>query len=84
MRGGKNDAIAGIIQITRSVGHNIIDLAATMVNYTVQVWSRQARFLASVLVGAAVASNFQPTLQEEGCKTLSVSGSYKDDKAKLM
>ena len=72
------------MQITRSVRQKIFDRAAMMVNHTEQVWSRQARSLASVLAGAPVASLFQPALQKEGCKTLSAFGVCKDHKAKMI
>ena len=70
--------------LTNEVRQRLIERAQMMVNSTEPVWSRQPRFWAPVVAGAAVATVLEPALREEGCKILSVFGLCKDHKAKMI
>ena len=70
--------------LTNEVRQRLIELAQMMVNSTEPVWSRQPRFWAPVVAGAAVATVSELALREEGCKILSVFGLCKDHKAKMI
>ena len=70
--------------LTNEVRQKLIERAQMMVNSTEPVWSRQPRFWAPVVAGAAVATVLEPALREEGCKILSVFGLCKDHKAKMI
>ena len=72
------------MEITNEVRQRLIERAQMMVNSTEPVWSRQPRFWAPVIAGAAVATVLEPALKEEGCKILSVFGLCKDHKAKMI
>ena len=68
--------------LTNGVRQRQIERAEMMVNSTQLVWSRQPRFCVPVVAGAAVATEMEPALREEGCKILSVFSLCKDHKAK--
>ncbi|MEL7079764.1 MAG: hypothetical protein AAGM46_28500, partial [Cyanobacteria bacterium J06582_2] len=70
--------------LTNEVRKRLVERAQLMVNSTEPVWSRQPRFWAPVIAGAAVATVLEPALKEEGCKILSVFGLCKDHKAKMI
>ena len=70
--------------LTNEVRQRLIERAQMMVNSTEPVWSRQPKFWAPVVAGAAVATVLEPALREEGCKILSVFGLCKDHKAKMI
>ena len=70
--------------LTNGVRQRLIKRAQLMINSTEAVWSRQPRFWAPVVAGAAVATVLEPALREEACKILSVFGLCKDHKAKMI
>ena len=72
------------LALTNEVRQRLIERAQMMVNSTEPVCSRQPRFWAPVVAGAAVATVWEPALREEGCKILSVFGLCEDHKAKMI
>ena len=70
----KMQALEHQMTLTNEVRQRLIERAQMMVNSTEPVWSRQPRFWAPVVAGAAVATVLEPALREEGCKILSVFG----------